>query len=211
MKKNDAVNLIKLYIDLVLYNFHDEEKVQKYENKIFDYITEKLHFKVFPKDITPKDFLLYEKSVNHQWLGLNNVVDKELNYVYDNYYPDTISLFKTFEKEKSPRKKKECIKKINQCINKLGMFNNVGELKFSETSKLLFLSLIKSKLVRFDSNVEYLTLFYGSEMTLEESNFLAHLINQRKAIKDLKFESLFNTTETDYEENCSLSNKGLLY
>ena len=206
--------IINTYLALTKNNLTKEIKLSKeiceeVYNKIYDYIMENLYDKLFPKEIIKDDVEIYQNCYKHIWVQLTNLLDKNKNYIFDNFLPDSNYYFKQFEKEKSPRKKLIALNKIINCIYNLVQFND-DEIEFNEEISLLNYSFIKSKPERIYSNYHYIDLFLLEKEGFE-ANQLAKIKGVFENVRKMTSNKLYNINETDYLENCKLVSKGIIY
>ena len=163
LEKKQIPNIINNFFLMVKQNLEeekiiDEEIRQDIYNKIYDYITEQINDKLFPKEPSVKDIKIFQNSYKHSWIRLSNLI-RENNYILEDYLFDSFIWFIKFEKEKSPRKKLLCIKEIFEYIYKFSKINGVKEVGLDEEMTLLLYILIKSRLQRIYSNCKYTELF----------------------------------------------------
>ena len=216
LKQKKVDEVVKNYLilvknDLNKYKSINESNSNEIYNKIYDYIMEKLYSNLFPKRPLINDQEIYRKSCEHIWIQFQNLVKEDKNYIFDTFLPDSIYYVNQFEKEKSPRKKILSLQNLFKCIADLGKFNGDKIEGLDNVFPLLNFTCIKSKPERMYSNCKYLELFLGKNKNGIEDNYLTRMLGISKIIMNLSFEDLFNITESDYEENCNLTYKGLLY
>ena len=168
-----------------------------------------LYDKLFPKEVIMDDIEIFQNCCKHIWVEISHLLQKEKNYIFENYLPDSTYFFQRFEKEKSPRKKLLNLNKIFNCVYNLAAFNG-DTIGTDEEFALLCYSFIKSKPQRIYSNYKYIDLFLQDNTGLE-GNQLAKIKAACEHIKKMSFEKLFNINESDYLCNCSLVSKGIIY
>ena len=103
------------------------------------------------------------------------------------------------------------LQNLFKCIRDLGKFNGDKIEGLDSVFPLLNFTCIKSKPERMYSNLKYVELFLGNNKNGIEDNYLSRISAACKVIMNLSFEDLFNITESDYEEKCTLAYKGILY
>ena len=188
----------------------DEEIQQVVYDKIYDYIMERLNDKLFPKDPSSKDIIIFQNCYKHVWISLSNLI-KENNYILEDFLFDSFIWFTKFENEKSPRKKLLCIKEIFGYIYKFAEINGIKEVGTDEEMTLLLYILIKSRLQRIFSNCKYTELFIDeNKYGLEKSEMLKVILACQK-IESIKMEDFYNINESEYYNNCELALKGLIW
>ena len=216
LKKKKVDEIIKNYLllvrnDLNKYKNVNESNLNEIYNKIYDYIMEKLHSHLYPKRQLFNDQEIYRNSCEHIWIEFHNLIKQDKNYIFDTFLPDSIRYINQFEKEKSPRKKILSLQNLFKCIRDLGKFNGDKIEGLDSVFPLLNFTCIKSKPERMYSNLKYVELFLGNNKNGIEDNYLSRISAACKVIMNLSFEDLFNITESDYEEKCTLAYKGILY
>ena len=187
-----------------------EISIEKKYEKLYDYIMIKLYDKLFPKKQTQKDIDIYNNCIINNWIEPCNLIKKKTNYEIGSFLPDGIEFLNNFVKEKSPRKKILCMKEIYNCIQKLGTFNGDKIEGFDDLMPLLEFTIIKAKPKNFYTNCKYTELFMTNNSG-EGANQLTSLIAICESISKISFDNLYNITESEYEENCNLARKGLLF
>ena len=191
-------------------NLLKEISIEKKYEKLYDYIMVKLYDKLFPKEQAQKDIDIYNNCIVNNWIEPCNLIQKKANYEIGSFLPDGIKFVDNFVKEKSPRKKILCMKEIYNCIQKLGTFNGEKIEGFDDLMPLLEFTIIKAKPKNFYTNCKYTELFMTNNSG-QGANQLTSLIAICESISKINFDSLYNITESEYEENCNLARKGLLF
>ena len=215
MEEKKIPDIISNYMILIenvlkMKNIENEESLEIINNKIYDYIMEKLYNKLFPKEPDLTDNIIFKNCFKHSWIELSNLIKEKKNYIFDNYLPDTINYFQQFEKEKSPRKKLLCIQEIFKCIYNLGKFNEDNVKGTDDEMPLLNYSFIKSKTTKIYSNCKYTELFLGKKKDGIEGSQLAKIIGICEQMKIISYKHLFNINENDYNKNCDTTSKKLM-
>ena len=202
---NNYMSLIKN--NLKMKNIENEKNLEDIYNKIYDYIMEKLYYKLYPKEPDIADNIIFQNCFKHYWIELENLIKEKKNYIFDNYLPDTIKYFEQFAKEKSPRKKLLCIKEIFNCLYNLGKFNEDKVQGADDEIPLLNYAFIKSKPIRIYSNCRYTELFMGKGKSGIEGSQLAKIFGVCEQMRIISYKNLFNISESDYNRNCELAIK----
>ena len=207
IEKKNIQFIIEQYMSLIKRENYQKEIC----DKIYDYIMDNLHDKLFPKEPSIDDMKIFQNCFKHIWIELSNLVKEKKNYVFDNYLPDSIYYFNQLEKEKSPRKKISCIKEIFNCIYNLGKFNGSEVNGADEEMPLLNYSFIKAKPEKIYSNCRYIEIFLKNKKGLTASQ-ITKLIGICKKMKALDYKDLYNLESmSDYFFNCENAIKGILY
>jgi len=212
IKKMKVPEIIKEYFvnvkeSLKEYIKNENIKETNFEtiyNKIYDYIMENLYEKLFPKLPDRKDIDILNICHKNCWLEPSNIINSKKNYVFDSFLPDAIKHFNEINREKSPRKKILCIKEINNCLGKLGKFNEDKVEGTDDQLPLLYYTFIKAKPEFIYSNCDYIEMFLRKNGKGEEGSLLIKLKLICEKVLRMTFKDLYNITETEYEENCNL-------
>ena len=68
----------------------DENELKDINNKIYDYVFEKIYEKIYPIEPDPEDNLIFKKCVLLSWVEPKHFLAKKKNYVFDSFLPDVI-------------------------------------------------------------------------------------------------------------------------
>ena len=183
-------------------NIADEKEFLNINNKIDDYIMEKLYDKLFPKDLNETDEKIIEKCEKLSWVEPKHFINGKNNYVYDSFLPDLTNYLMLVTKEKSVRKKLNHAKLIFQCMNNLGQFNGEGTFGIDDQMKILNYAFIKAKPSHMFANCEYLKLFIGNKDGGIEGQNLAELEAVCQHVIDLSSKDLNGIDEKEFIDNC---------
>ena len=201
---------IKKYLKLVKdkleaeHNFNNEEERQIINNKIYDFVMEKIYDKIFPTFKSDNDIKINVLCKKLSWTEPKNYIDGDKNYVLDSFLPDAISNFLKMEKVKSPRKKFEYIAAIFTCVKNVQDFNGADGNKAGadDIANIIPYTFIKSILTMPDTNLKYLQLFVNSGD--EEDQQLTQLLVASQFVLEVNHEKL-RVTKEEYDENCEKS------
>ena len=212
MEEKKIPQIINKYMILIKNNLKEknienEKNLEDIYNKIYDYIMEKLYYKLYPKEPDIADNIIFQNCFKHYWVELENLIKEKKNYIFDNYLPDTINYFEQFAREKSPRKKLLCIGEIFNCLYNLGKFNEDNVEGADDEIPLLNYAFIKSKPIRIYSNCRYTELFMGKSKSGIEGSQLAKIFGICEQMRIISYKNLFNISESDYNRNCDLATK----
>ena len=202
-------NEIKKYLELVKdkleaeKDFNNEEERQIINNKIYDFIMEKIYDKIFPtyrSDIDVKINILCKKL---SWIEPKNCISSGKNYVFDTFLPDVISNFLKLEKEKSPRKKLKYVEAIFNCVKQVQDFNGGDGSKAGadDIANIVPYAFIKSIPNMAYTNLQYLQFF--AKKNIEET-WLTQLNVASEFVLNVTYESL-KVTKEEFHENCEKS------
>ena len=210
-KLEEYFSIIKEYLEKNKKKFTKEENYMEIYNKIIDFIMEKLYIKLYLDEFEDKDLEIFKNCCKNVWVELPNLINVKKNYVLDSYLPDGINCFKKIIKEKSPRKKLLCIKELLFYLNKLGQFNEERQLDIDFELALLQYTFIKANPKYIYSNCKYINLFLKDREKQMEGNLLSKIILICDKMEKFSFQDLINVSETEYNENCELVSKGILF
>ena len=211
-KLDEYFNIIKEYLtdEKLSINeelpLNDEKTMQIINEKIYDYVMTKIYDKIYPPDTDQIDNIIFSQSIKLSWTEPKNFIKQKKNFVYDSFLPDVIYYFKQIDIEKSPRKKLMNMSNVFKSITNLVDFN-YGEDKIDvgvdDQMPILNYSFIKAQPERIYSNCRYMDLYIGDKRSKGEGSQLSQLFGICQYIKDLKYDSLFDVTEEEFNINCN--------
>jgi hypothetical protein len=179
-----------------------EKKYDILKNQLKEYVMNRLYEKIYTQEPTMKDNLTFKKCVMLSWAEPKYFINKKNNYVYDSFLPDVISHFKQINKEKTPTKKMECIRKIFVLINNVIKFNDrEGECGADDSTSILTYSLVQAQPFCIYSDIKFIELFFQDKMFKIEGNQLTQLLSACNLVCDLKG-SNFNMDENEFNMKC---------
>ena len=196
-KIDNYFNIIKEKIQSIKKGIN-KKNIDFYEEKIKDYVMNKIYDKIYPPEPDDKDNQIFKKSMHLSWIEPCSLVEKD--YIYDNILPDILNEIKNINIVKTPYKKFICIKKIFQYIISLIKFNEVEkedtDIGADDIAPILNYAFIKAHPFRIYSDIEFIKLFYGeNEIYLNNIESVYLFIVESKA-KD------YNVSEEDYNKKC---------
>lgn len=181
---------------------HDFNNIQ---TKINDYVMEKLYDKLFPRDPSKEDIVVYQNSFKCSWVELKHFVKGKDDYIIENFLPDTTKYFEQINKEKSPRKKLLNVDNIFKCINYLAILNGDMIDGTDDSLPILNFALIKACPFMMDSNCKYMKLFLGEKKSKVEGHQLSQLSGVCMQLIQFSEKSLFDVSEEEFKTNCELA------
>ena len=202
-KLNNYFKIIKGHIKNNL-NIANEKEFLSINNKINDYIMEKLYEKLYPRNLNNMDIKIYEICQKLGWVEPKNFIKGKKNYIYESFLPDLTNYLMLMTKQKSIRKKFIYANLIFQCMDSLGQFNGEGQFGLDDKVNILNYVFIKSKPYNIYTNCEYMELFIGNHSVGIEGQNLAQLKLICEHVVNLTASEL-NVKEKEYEENCKKS------
>ena len=200
-KLDKYFKIVKEYIKNNL-NITNEKEFLDINDKIYDYVMEKLYEKLYPRNMNEMDQKIYVNCQKLNWVETKHFIKSKKNYIYESFLPDLSSYLLRITKEKSVRKKFINMKAIFECMNNLGKFNGEGEFGLDEQIKILNYVFIKAKPQHIFANCQYMELFIGNKNDAIEGQNLAELKVICEHVANLSSSEL-NVKEEEFKENCS--------
>lgn len=182
-------------------NISEEEFETLYQEKIKNYIMNKIYEKIYPPEPSEKDTQIFKKSITHSWIEPNLIVDKE--YIYDNILPDILNQIKQIQKVKTPLKKLKCIKQIIELIQSLIQFNegeNKTMLGSDDITPVLNYSFIQAHPFRIYTDLEFVKIYLGIKEG-QSAYYVKQLESAYTILLSYKAES-FKLTPEEYKQKC---------
>ena len=206
MKLNENLqkyfNVIKKKIEKEQKNA-DENELLEINNKIYDYVMEKIYEKIFPVEPDPEDNLIFRKCFLLSWVEPKHFIGNKKNYVFDSFLPDVIEFFGKLDKEKSPRIKFIYMKKIFVAINDVLRFNGKeGEAGVDDQMPILNYSFIKAKPQHISSNYKFMNIFIGKNRNRSEGSQLTQISGICEHVLNLTYDQLNGVTKEEFDEKC---------
>jgi hypothetical protein len=174
--------------------------------KIYDYVMEKLHDKIFPRTPDPLDNQIYNQCLQLCWTEPKHYIKSKTNYVFDSFLPDVLNYFKEIEIQKSPRQKFYYMSQIFQSISNVVKFSGGGTTGVDDIMPILNYVFIRAKPQHMSSNCNYMELFIGDKKDKEEGSQLAQLTAICKFTENISANQLFGVTEEQFNRRCSMNN-----
>ena len=198
--------IIRDYISKHLNIDETQNEFEDINNKIYDYVMEKIYDKIYPSEPQEKDNLIFKQCILLSWVEPKHFIEKKNNYIFDSFLPDVIDYFGNIEKEKSPRKKLINMNKIFISIENVVKFNgdnkNIG---VDDQMPILNYAFIKSHPLNIYTNCKFMNLFLGSKKKKVEGNQLAQLIGICEFVSEITYKKLIDVTEDVYKKNCQIA------
>ena len=184
-------------------NLQNAQEFSSINDKIYDYVMEKLYEKLYPKNLNEIDKKLYQNCEKLSWVEPKHFIKGNDNYIYESFLPDLSSYLLHMTKEKSIRKKFMNMRAIFECMDKLGKFNGKKEFGIDEQMTILKYVFIKSKPKNIYQNLEFLELFLGNKKDDIDGHNLAKLKVLCQYIANLSSSELNGIGEDEFNANCS--------
>ena len=154
------------YFDIIKEKIIKNEKITEeqydelYQEKIKNYIMNKIFERIYPIEPLVKDTQIFKKATMLTWVEPQIIVEKE--YIYDNILPDILNQFKQIHIVKTPLKKLKCIREIFELIQSLIQFNegeNKTILGSDDITPVLNYAFIKAAPFRIYTDLEFIKIF----------------------------------------------------
>ena len=154
------------YFDIIKEKIIKNEKITEeqydelYQEKIKNYIMNKIFERIYPIEPLVKDTQIFKKATMLTWVEPQIIVEKE--YIYDNILPDILNQFKQIHIVKTPLKKLKCIREIFELIQSLIQFNegeNKTMLGSDDITPVLNYAFIKAAPFRIYTDLEFIKIF----------------------------------------------------
>ena len=199
-KLNDYFDIIK---NTIIKNKKlSEQEYEKINENLTEYIMTKLYDKIYPQEPTDIDTLTFKKAVMLSWAQPHYFITKKNNYVYDSFLPDVISHFSQIHREKTPKKKMECISKIFVSINNVIKFNDCdGECGADDLTAIVTYSLVQAQPFYIYSDIKYVELFLGDKEFKIEGNQVTQLLSVCTFLCEVKGAN-FKIDEDEFDKKC---------
>ena len=198
-KINDYFEIIR---EKILLNKKESDKNNKninYEDKIKDYIMNKIYEKIYPIEPDDKDNEIFKKAISLTWVEPSLIVKKD--YIYDTLLPDIINEFQQINLSKSPYRKYNYLLNIMEYIKSLIRFNEGldKEVGADDIIPVLNYVFIKAHPYRIFSDLEF------TKTLLNKNNdiFLTNIESAYNYILESKPEN-YNVTEEEYKRKYTL-------
>ena len=166
-------------------NITNDQEFSNINDKIYDFVMEKLYEKLYPKTLNELDIKIYNNCEKLSWVEPKHFMKGSSNYIYESFLPDLSSYLFLITKEKSLRKKFMNLNAIFECIDNLGKFSGKNNFGIEEEMQILNYILIKAKPKNIYTNLEFLELFIGNKKDDIEGHNLATLKVACEYVADL--------------------------
>ena len=198
----------KLIKDHLTKHLNIDESHKEFEdinNKIYDYVMEKIYDKIYPSEPREEDNEIFRQCILLSWTEPKHFIKEKNNYIFDSFLPDVIGYFDKIEKEKSPRKKLEYMSNIFISIENVVKFNGDNkDLGVDDQLPILNYAFIKAHPSKIYTNCMYMNLFLGTKKNKAEDNQLAQLFSICEFIQGVNYKSLIDVSEETFKKNCEM-------
>ena len=199
-KINHYFEIIKEKVVKKDNNIKEDEFDNLYQEKIKDYIMNKIYEKIYPPEPHQKDSKIFKISIMLSWVEPQLIVDKE--YIYDNILPDILNQFNQINIVKTPYKKQKCIREIFNLIHSLIRFNDENKTMIGsdDVTPVLNYAFIKAHPFRIYTDLEFVKAFLD-----EKEGIGAYDINQLESAYTLLLSythESFKLNKEEYTRRC---------
>ena len=201
------------YFDIIKNSFIQEKKIctgekydKIYDEKIKNYIMNKIYKKIYPRELEQEDSKLFQKTMHLSWVEPNMIIPGNSSLdVLDNILPDVLSEFKKLNKAHSPFVKFSCIKRIFENIGIIIKFNDGGEgenrdIGAEDITPYLNYVLIRACPSRIFSDIKFIKFFLKNEGKNDYDFMNVEMMCNNILESDYKN---FNISETEYIKKCN--------
>ena len=206
-KMTSFFNSINLYLKNKVKN---ENELNIINDKIYDYVMGRIYDKIYPKVRNQLDVDIFENTCQLNWIEPENIIQDKVHYDFDFVLPDINKYFNLIRSEKSPRKKLINLNNIFLSINKLIKFTK-GDVSIGVDDQIPLLNycFIKTKPWGIFTDCSFMQLYIGNKKNKIEDNQLTQLLTSIDFIKKVDYNSLYNVSESEYDEKGEISFKEL--
>ena len=195
--------LIKEHLTKHLNLDETQKEFEDINNKIYDYVMEKLYDKIYPSEPREEDNIIFRQCILLSWTEPKHFIKEKKNYIFDSFLPDVIGYFDKIEKEKSPRKKLENMSNIFVSIENVVKFNGENkDIGVDDQLPILNYAFIKAHPLNIYSNCMFMNLFLGSKKNKVEDNQLTQLFSICEFVQGINASCLNDVSEEEYKKNC---------
>ena len=203
---SDYFKIIKDYLTQNLKIEESSTEFQNINNKIYDYVMEKIYEKIYPTFPQENDNIIFRNCILLSWVEPKHFISGKKNYIFDSFLPDVTGFFNKIENEKSPRKKLLYMSKIFISIENVVKFNGDSkDIGVDDQLPILTYAFIKTHPFFIYTNYKFMELFLGEKKNQCEGNQLAQLEAACQFVSEIKYSDLNDMTEEKYKKNCQLA------
>ena len=130
-----------------------------YEEKIKNYIMNKIYEKIYPSEPSEIDIKLFKKITTLSWVEPIQIIKKF--YIFDHMLPDILNEFKQINIVKTPYKKLNCCHNILKSVINIIQFNEGmdKEVGSDDITPVLNYISIKANPFKIHTDIEFIKLF----------------------------------------------------
>ena len=156
-------------------NIIDEKEFSNMNEKIYDYVMEKLYEKMYPSYSCSEDEKILEISYKLKDNDPGFFIKTKNSHIFESFLPDLTYYLLQIEKEKSIRKKFLNLREIFVSMDNLSTFNGGKKFDLDTQVQILSYVLVKAQPTNIYTNYCYMDLFIGDKNQKIESQNLLEL------------------------------------
>ena len=207
---NKIISYFTIIYQYLKNKVKNENELDLINDKIYDYFMSRIYDKIYPKVKHKSDEEIFLNTCKLSWVEPENIINEEVNYDFDLVLPDINKYFNLIRNEKSPRKKLNNLNNIFISIKKLIQFTKGDSFEgVDDQFPLLTYCFIKSRPWGIYTDCNFMQLYIGNKKDEIENSELAQLLSICNFIKEVKYNSLYNINENEFNEKNELSLKEL--
>ena len=204
LKINNGINsYFKIIKDKIIKKDLIKEQKYKdlYEEKIKNYIMNKIYEKIYPSDPSDLDCKFFKKIASLSWVEPFQILKKV--YIFDNMLPDILNEFKQINKVKTPYRKLDCCHNILRSVINLIQFNEGmdKEVGADDITPVLIYICIKANPYQIYTDIEFIKLFTLNNGQDDESIMRLDTMNNL-LLNGLNAE-FFELSQEEFDKKCN--------
>ena len=175
---------------------------KKINEKITNFLFEKLYEKIFPIIQCQEDKIIYKKCIELSWIEIIHLFEKKKYIIHEDFFTDIIKYMKQIDIERAPSKKYIAMNKLVDYILNIIAFNEGKEYSsgIEEVTPFLFYVIIKAKPIKLFSNLRYMKL-YGENI---ESSYYNTIYGITIQLMKGQY-SFYNISNQEIQKNCEIA------
>jgi hypothetical protein len=175
---------------------------KKINEKITNFLFEKLYEKIFPIIQCQEDKIIYKKCIELSWIEIIHLFEKKKYIIHEDFFTDIIKYMKQIDIERAPSKKYIAMNKLVDYILNIIAFNEGKEYSSGkeEVTPFLFYVIIKAKPIKMFSNLRYMKL-YGENI---ESSYYNTIYGITIQLMKGQY-SFYNISNQEIQKNCEIA------
>ena len=175
---------------------------KKINEKITNFLFEKLYEKIFPIIQCQEDKIIYKKCIELSWIEIIHLFEKKKYIIHEDFFTDIIKYMKQIDIERAPSKKYIAMNKLVDYILNIIAFNEGKEYSCGkdEVTPFLFYAIIKAKPIKMFSNLRYMKI-YGENI---ESFYYNTIYGITLQLMKGQY-SFYNISNQEIKNNCEIA------
>ena len=179
-----------------------------YQEKIKDYVLNKIYEKIYPPEPDPKDSKIFKLAMIHSWIEPKMLLDNK--YIYDNILPDILNQFKLIHQVKNPFKMVKCIDTIFELIHNLVKFNEGNNNKIvgsDDITPIISYIFIKAHPFGIYTDLEFVKAFFENNQLFNMCN-IAQIEGAFEFLFNISYDKLKISPE-EYKQKCEAAQNNI--